>query len=129
MSINRPLLFFSVNYPFWKVHIKIFVESINRGIWNAVVNGYIIPIQVVDNKTIEKPYESWSQEVIRRAKYDSKVMNNIHSSLNCDEFFKGSACTMTKEIWNLIQVTREGTLEVRRARNNAFIQEYETFQM
>ncbi|KAL5172945.1 hypothetical protein HKD37_16G045600 [Glycine soja] len=32
-------------------------------------------------------------------------------------------------MWDLIQVTCEGTPKVRRARNNSFIQEYETFRM
>jgi len=27
-SINRPLLFSGVNYPFWKIKMKIFIESL-----------------------------------------------------------------------------------------------------
>ena len=46
--------------------MKTFIETINRGIWSAVVNGYIIPIHVVDNKTTKKPYESWSKEEIKK---------------------------------------------------------------
>jgi len=65
-SISRPPLFCGTNYPFWKFWMKIFMESINRGIWSVVVNGYIVPIHVVDNKTVEKPYEYWSQEEIRK---------------------------------------------------------------
>ena len=49
-------------------------------------NGYAIPTQVVEGKTIEKPFESWSVDEIRRVEYKSKAMNIIHSSLNCDEF-------------------------------------------
>ena len=78
--------------------MKIFMESVDRGIWNAVVNGYTIATQVVENKIIEKPFESWSQEETRRAKYDVKVMNIIHSSLNYDDFFKVSTCSTTKEM-------------------------------
>ena len=40
--------------------MKIFMEYVNRGILSAMVNGYIIPTHVVDNKFVEKPYESWS---------------------------------------------------------------------
>ena len=63
-SINNPPFFCGKKYPFWKVQMKIFMESMNRGIWSAMVNGYTIPTHVVDNKTIEKPYNSWSQEEI-----------------------------------------------------------------
>jgi len=44
--------------------------------------------QVVESKTIKKLFESWSQEEIKKVEYDAKAMNIIHSSLNCDEFFK-----------------------------------------
>lgn len=57
------------------------MEYVNKGIWHEMVNGYKIPTQVVDGKTIEKLCESWSIEEIGRAKYDSKVMNIIHLSL------------------------------------------------
>jgi len=47
-SINRPPTFSRVNYQFWKVRMKIFIESIVRGIWNTIVNGSFIPMHVVD---------------------------------------------------------------------------------
>ena len=103
------------------------MESVNRGNWHTVVNGYTIPSQVVDGKIIEKPFESWFVEEIRRAKYDSKAMNIIHSSLNFDEFSRVLACTIVKKMWDLIQVTHDGTLEFRSARKNSLIQEYDTF--
>ena len=31
------------NYQLWKVRMKIFVESIDRGIWDAIVNGPFVP--------------------------------------------------------------------------------------
>ena len=35
-SINRPPLFCGLNYQFWKVRMKIFVESLDKGIWDAM---------------------------------------------------------------------------------------------
>jgi len=32
VSINIPPMFSGVNYQFWKVRMKIFIESIDRGI-------------------------------------------------------------------------------------------------
>ena len=46
-SINRPLMFGGVNYAFWKIRMKIFMESIDMGIWDAVANGPFVPMQVV----------------------------------------------------------------------------------
>ncbi|KAL2325878.1 hypothetical protein Fmac_024936 [Flemingia macrophylla] len=113
-SINRPPLFCGDNYSFWKVRMKIFMESVHRSIWQAVVTDYKVPTKIINGKQIEKPFEDWDQNEIRRAENDAKALNIIHSSLNT---------------WELIKVTYEGTPEVRRARKNALIQEYEMFRM
>ncbi|XP_068466221.1 uncharacterized protein [Phaseolus vulgaris] len=42
-SINRPPLFCGVNYQFWKVRMKIFIHSTDKGIWEAIENGPFIP--------------------------------------------------------------------------------------
>jgi len=56
-SIHRPPMFSGVNYQFWKVRMKIFIESIDRGIWNAIVNGSYIPVSVVNGIFVAKPYD------------------------------------------------------------------------
>jgi len=55
-SIHRPPIFSGMNYQFWKVGMKIFIESIDRGIWNAIVNGPYIPMSIVDDVSIVKSY-------------------------------------------------------------------------
>ena len=42
-SINIPHLFSGVNYQFWKIRMKIFIETLDRGIWDAIVNGPYVP--------------------------------------------------------------------------------------
>jgi len=51
----------NVNYHFWKVIIKMFIESIDWDIWDAIVNNRYVPKIVVDNKTIEKPWSKWNE--------------------------------------------------------------------
>ena len=42
-SINKPPLFCGLNYNYWDAIMKIFVESIDQGIWDAIENGLFIP--------------------------------------------------------------------------------------
>jgi len=37
--INKPPMFGGVNYAFWKIRMKIFMEFFYMGIWDAVVSG------------------------------------------------------------------------------------------
>jgi len=46
-----------------------------------------------------------------------------------DEFFCVSQCKSAKEMLELLEVTHEGTNDVKRARKHALIQEYELFKM
>ncbi|XP_068466416.1 uncharacterized protein [Phaseolus vulgaris] len=77
--------------------MKIFVESIDRVIWDAIVNGSFVPKVEKDDVFIEKPW------VLQSA--------------------------TTKEMWDILEVTHESTIDVQRARMHALIQEYEMFKM
>ena len=59
-SINWSSLFTKENYPFWEVRMRIFLEWVDRGVWDAIVNGPYIPNVVVDEKEVEKDFNSWT---------------------------------------------------------------------
>jgi len=96
-SINRPPMFCGVNYQFWKVRMRIFIESIHRGIWN-VINGPYVPMHVVDGVSAVKPFDELSDIENKHVQYDCIVKNIITSALNMDEFFNVSQCTSAKEM-------------------------------
>jgi len=78
---------------------------------------------------VDKPWSEWTDEERRRAQYHCNAKNIITSSLSMDEFFRVSQCMNAKEMWDVLEVTHEGTSEVKRARKHALIQEYELFKM
>jgi len=128
-SINRPPMFSGVNYQFWKVRMRIFIESIDRGIWNVIVNGPYVPMHVVDGVSTVKSFDKLSDIKNKRVQYDCIAKNIITSVLNLDEFFRVSQRSSAKEMWDVLEVTHEGTNDVKRARKHALIQEYKLFRM
>ena len=56
-SIKKSPLFCGLNYQFWKFKMKIFVESLDKGIWDAIENDPI-PKFEKEGASIEK---LWSQ--------------------------------------------------------------------
>ena len=47
--------------------------------------------------------------------YDDLVAKNIiTSALTMDEFFRISQCNSAKEMWEVLEVTHEGTEDVKR---------------
>jgi len=87
-SIHRPPMFSGINYQFWKIRMKIFNESIDQGIWDAIINGPYTPKHIVANVQVDKPWTQWTEEERRRAQYDFNAKNILTSSLNMDEFFR-----------------------------------------
>ena len=55
--------------------------------------------------------------------------NIITSSLTMDEFFRVSQCSSARDMWEVLEVTHEGTEDVKRSIKHSLIQEYELFRM
>ncbi|XP_068503940.1 uncharacterized protein [Phaseolus vulgaris] len=109
--------------------MKIFVESLDKGIWDAIENGPFIPKLENDGVSIKKPWSQWTDAKNKRAKFDCIAKNIITFALNSNEFFRVSQCRSSKEMWDTLEVTHEGTNDVKRARKHTLIQEYEMFRM
>ena len=78
---------------------------------------------------VEKPWSEWTESESKKAKFDWIAKNIITFALSSDEFFRVSQCKFSKEMWDILEVTHEGTNDVKRARKHALIQEYEMFRM
>jgi len=113
--------------------MQIFIEAIDYNIWEDIEIGPYVPT-IVDGSTstgttIEKPREKWSEEDKRRVQYNLKTKNIVTSALRIDEYFRISNCMSAKEIWDTLQLTHEGTTDVKRSRINTRTHEYELFRM
>ena len=127
--INIPPLLCGLNYKLWKVRMKIFVESLDKGIWDAIENDPFIPKFEKDGSFIAKLWSQWTDSENKKAKFDCIAKNIITSALNSDEFFRISKCSSVKEMWDTLEVTHERTNDVKRARKHTLIQEYEMFKI
>jgi len=70
---------------------------------------------------IDKPSSEWTEDESKEAKFDSIAKNIITFALSCDGFFRVSKCSSAKEMWDVLEVTHEGTNDVKRARKHALI--------
>ena len=50
--------------------MKIFVESIDQGIWNSTENGPYIPKFKKNGSLIAKPWSQWTNDECKMAKLD-----------------------------------------------------------
>ena len=80
-----------------------------------------MPKTVIDGIIVDKPWSEWRDSESKKAQFDCMVKNIITSTLNLEEFFRISQCSSTKEMWDILEVTHEGTCDVKRARKHALI--------
>ena len=99
--------------------MKIFVESLDRGIWDAIENGPFIPKFKKDDVFIEKPWSQWTNAENKKAKFDCIAQNIITFALNSKEFFRVSKCESAKEMWDTLKATHESINEINRARTRS----------
>jgi len=109
--------------------MKIFVESLDKGILDAIENDPFIPKFEKEGVSIEKPWSQWTDAKNKKAKFDCIAKNIITFALNSDDFFRISQCASAKEMWDTLEVTHEGTNDVKKAKKHTLIQEYEMFKM
>ena len=109
--------------------MQIYIEAIDLNIWEAIEIGPYIPTMVAENATIEKPREQCNEEERKMIQYNLKSKNIITSALGMDEYFRVSNYKNAKEMWDTLQVTHEGTTDVKRSKINTLTHEYELFRM
>ncbi|XP_038992978.1 uncharacterized protein LOC120116622, partial [Hibiscus syriacus] len=112
--------FNGANYAYWKNRMMYFIQASDMGAWNAVEEGYIKPLT--------HP-RLWSEGETRMFQLNSKAIHIIFCALGLDEYGRVSSCTTAKEIWYKLQVTQEGTDEVKKSKISILTHSYENFRM
>ena len=120
-SLNWPPLFEGEHFSFWQKRIEIFIQSIDLGVWNVIIKGHFIPTKELNDELIPKEWDEMRDDKKRKVQDDQKAKNILTSGLSSDEFFRTARCKSSKEIWNMLEVTHEGTMDVRIARKHTFV--------
>ena len=74
-------------------------------------------------------YNDWSREEQKNFQLNSKAIHILLCALGPNEYGRISSCSSVKEIWDKLQVTHEGTDEVRESKKSLFNHSYENFKM
>ncbi|KAI5647982.1 hypothetical protein M9H77_33987 [Catharanthus roseus] len=111
-STNRPPLFNGSNYTFWKSRIKIYICSINFDLWSIVEKGPYIP--KIDG--VAKKVEEFDEFDSRKMTLNFQAMNVLSCALDASEYNRVSGCDSAHEMWKLLEVTHEGTNQVKESK-------------
>ncbi|VFQ64076.1 unnamed protein product [Cuscuta campestris] len=128
-STSRPPLFDGTNYTYWKERMRIYIRSTNFQLWLVIKNGKETPMKKVGEKLVPKTEDEFDAEDIKKVENYAKAINMLYCAVNPDDYRKISCCTTANEMWDKLEVTYEGTDQVREAKIVFLTQEYEMFRM
>ena len=78
--------------------MRIFIQSTNT------------PMKIIEGgQSVPKIDEEWTPEEKKKVEMNAKAIYLMHCTFSFEQYQKVSRCKSTKEIWDKLQLTHEGT--------------------
>jgi hypothetical protein len=106
-STNRPPLFNSSDYSYWKTRMTTYIKGEDYLIWKIIVNGPHVPTKIVEEQEIPKQETEWDENDVKLIELNYKAMNCLYCAFDSKEFDEISSCNSAKEIWERLEATYE----------------------
>ena len=103
-SLIIPPLFDGIKYAYWKARMRVFLQSLDEKVWQAVEIGQTKPKEALAD---------WDDAKIKTANFNNRALNALFSAVTNEEFKKISSTETAKEAWAILQTTYEGTMAVK----------------
>ena len=78
---------------------------------------------------VSKPKQEWDQHDRRNFQLNARVVYTLQCVIDKNEYNRISQYKSAKEIWRLLEVTHEGTNQVKESKINLLVHSYELFFM
>ncbi|VFQ71461.1 unnamed protein product [Cuscuta campestris] len=130
-NVQRPPLLRGHNYNFWNGRMRAFLKSLGGGVWRSVETGWTEPRKYSDDLTTSriKPFEEYSRTEVTAAEFNDKALNAIFGAVDCTQYKLISNCDNAKEAWDIVEVTHVGDEEVKTAKYQILMTQYENLRM
>ena len=113
-------LFNGTNYAYWKVHMRVFLQSLDDKVWQVVEIGWTKPKEVPAN---------WDEAKIKAANFNSRALNALFNAVTIEELKKISSTETAQEAWTILQTTYEGTKAVKDSKLQRLTTSFEEIKM
>ncbi|GJY95856.1 hypothetical protein Tco_0512217 [Tanacetum coccineum] len=128
-SMQRPPLFESDSFIYWKNRFETYVKSKDLDLWHVITNGDFQPIQQNPETKLDVviPFEKQSDDLKKRLAKNNKARMVIYNDLPRKEYERIFMCNMAKEIWKTLLITHQGNNQVKDNKIDLLVQQYEQF--
>ncbi|GJV94132.1 retrovirus-related pol polyprotein from transposon TNT 1-94 [Tanacetum coccineum] len=128
-SMQRPPLFESYSFTYWKNIFETYVKSKDLDLWHVITNGEFQPIENnLETKLYEVvPFEKQSYEFKKRLAKNNESKIVIYNALPRKEYERIFMCNTAKDIWKTLLITHQGNSQVKDNKIDLLVKQYEQF--
>ncbi|GAV85898.1 UBN2 domain-containing protein, partial [Cephalotus follicularis] len=109
--------------------MTIFLQSLDYQLWHFIVNGPRMPTRTIEGVVSPKPENEYNDNDFRMLQLNSKAKHVLFCAVGPNEFNRISSCDTAKQMWDLLEITYEGTNQVKESKISMLVHEYELFIM
>ncbi|XP_056690311.1 uncharacterized protein [Spinacia oleracea] len=129
-STQRPPMFSGKYYSYWRNKMEIFIKAENYQVWRVIeVGDFQVTKLNTSGETVPKPIAEFDKAGYEKLELNAMAVKILHCGLGPNEHNRVMGCKNAKQIWDLLQVTHEGTNEVKRSKIDLLMHQYELFTM
>ena len=78
---------------------------------------------------VPKPKQEWNECERRNFQLNAKVVFTLQCAMDRNEYNRICQCKSAKEIWKLLEITHEGTNQVKESKINLLVHNHKLFFM
>ncbi|GJW18005.1 retrovirus-related pol polyprotein from transposon TNT 1-94 [Tanacetum coccineum] len=127
--MQRPPLFESDGFIYWKNRFETYVKSKDLDLWHVIIDGDFPPIQ--NNPETKKdevvPFHKQNDDLKKKLAKNNEAKMVIYNALPRKEYERIFMCQTAKEIWDTLLITHQGNNQVKANKIDLLVQQYEQF--
>ncbi|GKD63970.1 zf-CCHC domain-containing protein [Tanacetum coccineum] len=129
--MQRPPLFESDGFIYWKNRFETYVKSKDLNLWNVIIYGDFPPTENNPETKRMKLYHLINKATIlkRDLLQNNEAKMVIYNALTRKEYERIFMCKTAKEIWNTLLITHQCNSQVKDNKIDLLVQQYEQFMI
>ncbi|XP_009773152.1 uncharacterized protein [Nicotiana sylvestris] len=109
--------------------MEIYAKAYDVKVWRVIKKGNY-PLSAAAQPLVDpEDIDSYTDEQMAVVRVNNKARNLLYNAISGQEYEKISSCDTTKEMWDKLEVTYEGTSKVKETHINILVHDYELFHM
>ncbi|GJT96393.1 retrovirus-related pol polyprotein from transposon TNT 1-94 [Tanacetum coccineum] len=128
-SMQRPPLFESDSFIYWKNRFETYVKSKDLDLWHVITNGDFQPIQQNSKTKLDEVihFEKQNDDLKKMFAKNNEAKMVIYIALPRKEYERIFMWNTAKEIWKTLLITHQGNNQVKDNKIDLLVQQYEQF--